>query len=120
MQCFKTKTAGGTKLVITTGSEGPRHDPYGYTEIEITMRNGVSAELHAGLGMWLRFTDSQGTEQQYDNSNSTEKEMEAKFEEITGWHPGDCENLMHLVEERRYAKDPMYGYDPYGGPGCYV
>ena len=39
---------------LTTGTEGPKHDPYGYQEYAITTPNGVTV-LHEGLGVWISF-----------------------------------------------------------------
>jgi hypothetical protein len=60
MSLTTVKTASG-RLVIKTGSEGPRHDPYGYTETTVE-RNGVSVTLHEGLGTWLEIGDRMVTE----------------------------------------------------------
>lgn len=40
-------------LSIHTGSEGPYHDPYSYTEYSIR-RGETKATLHQGLGTWLK------------------------------------------------------------------
>lgn len=39
---------------VRTGTEGPSHDPYGYTEIEFTRTDGVVVTYHAGLGEWCK------------------------------------------------------------------
>lgn len=41
------------KISVRRGSEGPRHDPYGYTEITVTT-NGDVVTYHGGLGEWVR------------------------------------------------------------------
>ncbi len=40
-------------LSLKTGSEGPRHDPYGFEEYEIDTPSGETT-LHLGLGFWLK------------------------------------------------------------------
>jgi len=44
------------KISIKRGSEGPRHDPYAYTEITFTFTDPRRAPvtLHEGLGDWLK------------------------------------------------------------------
>ena len=39
---------------IRTGTEGPRHDPYGYEELTVTSERCGTVTLHTGLGTWLR------------------------------------------------------------------
>lgn len=43
-----------SSVAIETGSEGPAHDPYGWTEITVTRPNGVCVTIHQGLMCWLR------------------------------------------------------------------
>ena len=49
----KSKRSASSLLEMRTGSEGPRHDPYSYTEYSIT-RKGITTVLHLGLGCWLQ------------------------------------------------------------------
>ncbi len=44
------------KMHIRTGSEGPTHDPYSYTEMEIETEH-INIILHVGLVCWLRVED---------------------------------------------------------------
>jgi hypothetical protein len=46
------KTISGY-IAKETGSEGPQHDPYSFTEYVI-QRTGTTLTLHLGLGVWLR------------------------------------------------------------------
>lgn len=41
-----------TTVHVKTGTEGPRHDPYGFTEITVDGRNG-KVTFHSGLSTWL-------------------------------------------------------------------
>lgn len=75
----------GTKVSHTTGSEGPKHDPYHYDEITVET-GGVRITLHSGLMVWLDIEtpiekvrqDLFGSD--YDNGDHI-------FECLTGYHP---------------------------------
>jgi len=41
-----------------TGTEGPRHDPYSFTEITVEAR-GHRVTVHYGLGEWIEVDGSQ-------------------------------------------------------------
>lgn len=43
------------KITYKSGQEGPKHDPYGYDEFEMTV-NGTYYCLHTGLSEWLLIT----------------------------------------------------------------
>lgn len=38
---------------VCTGTEGPRHDPYSYTEYTIERKGHASVTYHCGLGEWI-------------------------------------------------------------------
>ena len=42
-----------SSVTIEYGEEGPKHDPYGWTEITVT-RGLSTVTLHEGLDRWLR------------------------------------------------------------------
>jgi hypothetical protein len=42
------------KLHLKTGTEGPRHDPYGYDELTFVSLLGRVVTLHSGLMNWLK------------------------------------------------------------------
>ncbi len=69
--------AGGT-ISIKTGSEGPRHDPYSYTEYTISRTGGFTATLHQGLGVWLEVNGNHTNAQ----SNEQEKVAVDYFEQL--------------------------------------
>lgn len=48
-----------TTIQIETGTEGPRHDPYGYEEITVTRPNGDRVTLHQGLVEWVQVNNSE-------------------------------------------------------------
>lgn len=43
-----------TTIERETGTEGPRHDPYSYTEWEMQLADGRSITVHVGLSEWVR------------------------------------------------------------------
>lgn len=43
-----------SSVTIEYGEEGPKHDPYGWTEITVDRPNGVSVTIHYGLAEWVR------------------------------------------------------------------
>jgi len=42
-----------SSIDIKHGSEGPRHDPYSYTEITVTRESGATVCIHFGLIEWI-------------------------------------------------------------------
>lgn len=63
-----------SQLSVTTGTEGPRHDPYHYEEITFE-RDGHTYVAHLGLAEWLKV----------DGEKRAEGEgVEALFNELTG------------------------------------
>ena len=39
---------------VRRGTEGPRHDPWSYTEVSVTRLNGDKITMHCGLAVWLK------------------------------------------------------------------
>jgi hypothetical protein len=42
-----------SSISITTGSEGPSHDPYSYERVRVE-RDGLDIVMHVGLDHWLK------------------------------------------------------------------
>jgi hypothetical protein len=60
-KCTSEKTVEDGKLgtvCITTGSEGPEHDPYSFTEYSFKYR-GMDFMLHLGLGETLKIDETE-------------------------------------------------------------
>jgi hypothetical protein len=55
------------EVTMCNGDEGPKHDPYSYTEFLCTLRDGVDLKLHLGLAEYLVIGDVQldGYERMY-------------------------------------------------------
>jgi hypothetical protein len=66
------------KLTRNTGSEGPSHDPYSYTE-QTVEKDGKTVTLHLGLAEWLK-VDGKRTE-------GDAGPLAAEFEKLTGFNP---------------------------------
>ncbi len=82
-----------TSIAIETGSEGPKHDPYGWEEVTVTRSNGDEVTLHSGLGSWVavngeRFAYAQPiTLDLIDGEKEEWRLLCKKFEEVAGCSP---------------------------------
>lgn len=86
-----------------TGSEGPKYDPYGYTERVLEI-NGTTLTLHLGLGSWMML----------DNCTIAEHDDDAV---IRLW-----EMLTHMTLDEfdyYYWRAHPYFPDPMGNPRDY-
>ena len=66
-----------SRIEIKTGTEGPKHDPYGYDEITATRQDGASVTLHEGLAFWVSID---GVKQWPDNWD----EAQRVFQSVAG------------------------------------
>jgi len=85
-----------TCIDIKTGSEGPRHDPYGYEEITVTRPNGDVVTLHEGLTVWLKLNNSA----QYMFTSSTYEDAVKKFEFFAGCSPAIARRAYERMQYR--------------------
>lgn len=108
-----TLSTGRWDFSYKTGSEGPRHDPYGFREfIAKNKRTGDVYTYHVGLDTWLK----RGREL----LSRDEAECGRFFEEITGFDPEDFDKLYSRATSRCRAcgsKGPFTYQD--GFPGEY-
>jgi hypothetical protein len=81
---------------VRTGREGPKHDPYSYTEITVTRLNGNVITMHSGLMTWLKFN---GVPVQIDGPD-WEKELFIAFEKLSGMSFEYAESVPHILEAR--------------------
>ena len=96
------------KVRVYTGSEGPSHDPYGWTEVVFTKTDGTEVTLrYSGLGYVRLFVNGEKVLETFDDG----KVASAQFEELTGITPWKAEEIYHT---RIHFDDPM------GGPGLYI
>ncbi len=79
-----------TSINIETGSEGPRHDPYGWEEITVTRSNGDEVILHQGLGCWVSVNGERFSYTPVIEGSNAEEEwrqLGEKFAEFAGCSP---------------------------------
>lgn len=82
-----------SNIKLKTGSEGPRHDPYGYTEITVDRQDGRVVTLHSGLAYWCKVYLNGKLVLTFDNEQTIEK-MFTRFAGISS----------HKAEEIYYAR----------------
>jgi len=87
----------GTSIELRCGTEGPRHDPYGYKEITVTRSDGREATLHSGLAEWMTYNDGRVTRRFEDPIDI----LWSKFEACVGISPELAERAFHRVKENR-------------------
>lgn len=44
----------GSAVSLRHGTEGPRHDPYAFTEVTVKRADGREITAHTGLALWLK------------------------------------------------------------------
>lgn len=91
------------KVRIKSGSEGPSHDPYGWTEVTFTRTDGLEVQFrYGGLGYerllldGVKHLESFGLMEGWDKSAA-----ESAFEALAGFSPYEAERL---VERQRRAR----------------
>lgn len=92
----------GTSIRITSGTEGPRHDPYSWTELEVTRSDGRCATLRSGLGSWLELDGGTRVEE-YDAAGGF-AELVAAFTAHVGIAPNEAEHYRAMLD----ANDPYH------------
>lgn len=80
------------------GSEGPKHDPYGYEEITVNRSDGRRVTIHYGLGVWARSYHADGRLSGMSNDAAADK----LFEKVAGIAPHFAERALKELRERRY------------------
>lgn len=87
----KSRRFATGQLVLNTGTEGPRHDPYSYTEWTIE-RHGIKTVLHLGLGEWLQQNDYPVLD-----SNNSKANLVELFEKCAGVSLKTCAKVMQRI-----------------------
>lgn len=85
-------------LKIKHGSEGPRHDPYGFTEITFRGQRG-SIKFHYGLATWC---EGERNGRKF-RVNEDANECLRLFEEITTMTPMRAESIAFELPWRKHA-----------------
>lgn len=92
-----------SSITMRTGSEGPRHDPYSYTELTVR-RGNTTVSAHYGLLVWL---ECNGEREQIND----DKLLSMLFQDMTG--------LTIKQAERAYAKLQALPYREHRKHGGY-
>src|SRR5579859_3325001 len=88
-------------IYMETGSEGPRHDPYSYTELTVE-RQGLTVKAHYGLMVWL---ESNGEREQICD----DKLLDALFCDLTGMTIAQAERAYRKWKELPYREHRLHG-----------
>jgi hypothetical protein len=87
-------------VIKTTGSEGPHHDPYAYTEWHVTT-DKHEVILHTGLGMWIKFDGTQWGKPADMDYDAWEKHMyEVIFPQYVGFTVEQLERIYRRLDSR--------------------
>jgi len=81
-------------IKIKHGSEGPKWDPYGFTEIEFTKTDGTVVTYHGGLAEWCKVEYKDGKKYLIDNL----EESSILFKLETGLTPDEAEEWYYKME----------------------
>jgi hypothetical protein len=84
-----------------TGTEGPRHDPYSFTEITVEAR-GHRVTVHYGLGEWI---EVDGTGERLMALPDASCVMEA----LTGLTLAQAERALRKRDESYYRRHKAHG-----------
>lgn len=115
------------EVSVNTGSEGPTHDPYSFTEFHCIARNGVEFLYHSGLAEYLKIGNDvtlDGYNKQYEY-NSDKAEWELVLIDHGAHHGKTIEEIFEEACERK-LKDiydeyqEAYGEDPMGCASDYI
>lgn len=128
MTSFRTN---GTTIKVTRGTEGPRHDPYGWEEV-VVERRGCRFTFHYGLTSWLtlEYYDGEDLIKFRDDRPGHDDEHAKKFVKLTGVNLARMYEWVHRAREyckkcgvRRcvplgsgYAGETIYGCAQCGTP----
>lgn len=85
---------------VSTGCEGPRHDPYSYTETEVVVP-GATVLLHEGLGTWMK-VNGEKVEAPKDLSHDEREKWlrEEAFPDATGFTKAQLERIANRLSSR--------------------
>jgi len=88
------------KVRLRTGSEGPRHDPYSYTELTVVQPHGTTV-LHNGLGVWLKSDDHDVKPPSYLGHDEQEAWLrDTGFRTLTNYTVEQLERMARKLKSR--------------------
>jgi hypothetical protein len=107
------KTASGF-ISLKQGTEGPKHDPYGYEEWVVERKGRPTAKIHIGLAFWSE-VDGKRLDK-YDEVADT-----ARFEKAAGFTLVELSRILARADQRRNAACPWgdWRHDPMGRASDY-
>lgn len=94
-----------TRVFSRTGTEGPRHDPYGYTELQVRNERG-SFVLHEGLAVWVEVRLRNAKPVRFETPRFTQEEIEEIFTVAAGMSPETARRCL-----RRLASAPLRAHN---------
>lgn len=106
----------GGSVTHKTGTYGPAHDPWSFTEVIVT-RGDKTYVAHAGIGLWITDATTGHKTHFYDDQKS---EWEELFRELTGYSVTEWDRFMDryghstwavLTPEERRVRRQMEEYD---------
>lgn len=90
---------------VLRGTEGPQHDPYGYTRVVLRRTDGVVVTYHQGLGEWCRVVTPRSADSWAGCESLAEtasgEEAERLFTARTGLSPWEAEKIAERSRNRR-------------------
>ena len=89
-------------IYTTTGTEGPRFDPYAYTEITVTLRHQTPVTIHLGLGAWVSYGKARSGQLADDVAQKT-------FAMLTGYTVTQIERWLRKRDEAKYRAHKSHG-----------
>lgn len=87
-----------SKVRITRGTEGPRHDPYGYENITVIRPNGNQVTFHIGLAIWCNAEYANGTICHEEDPGQASD----LFAKVAGCNVQTAERAFRRLQERPY------------------
>jgi len=101
------------KVWVKSGSEGPRHDPYAYEELEVKTPQG-HVILHNGLGTWLV---NNGVQIEVPPTNSEKWLRTEAFTKLTGYTTEQLGRIAWKLSSRCRKCGGREFYSASGYPG---
>jgi len=93
----------GSNISVETGSEGPKHDPYAYTEVTVRRADGRRATIHLGLAEWMNYRDEHGVTRHFDDPYAV---LRSKFAACVGITPERAERVHRSKRDRAVRQHP--------------
>jgi hypothetical protein len=103
------------RVELIRGTEGPRHDPYGYDEYHATTPNGTFI-LHEGLGTWLKGDGERITA----HNDVAESDLRRTWEHLVGFTIAQINRISARLHSRCRKCGCKRSHVEHGYPGEYL